>query len=124
MTRGALAAPARGASRPLCKKTTSDILLLEGAFSTAMSTRTLRNYCFATAVHCDFFGAGNAQSAPVAPRRPGGINPEKNPGVYHFKRGLSGEVKHFAGTFTMSIGAISKVISAGIALHRAVKINF
>jgi len=54
----------------------------------------------------------------------GGIDPEKNPGVYHFKRGLSGEVKHLTGTFTTSTGAISRMISAGIALHRVVRANF
>jgi lipid II:glycine glycyltransferase (peptidoglycan interpeptide bridge formation enzyme) len=51
----------------------------------------------------------------------GGINPEKNPGVYHFKRGLSGKVEHFTGLFTLSNGVISKIINAGLAFHRALK---
>ena len=32
----------------------------------------------------------------------GGINSERNPGVYHFKSGLSGEATHQLGTFERS----------------------
>lgn len=51
----------------------------------------------------------------------GGIDPDKDPGVYHFKRGLSGEVKHFMGPYTLSIGAMSKVISTGLAAYLALR---
>lgn len=51
----------------------------------------------------------------------GGIDPDKNPGVYHFKRGLSGEVQHFTGPFTLSTGATSKVISMGLAAYLALR---
>lgn len=51
----------------------------------------------------------------------GGIDPDKDPGVYHFKRGLSGEVKHFTGPFTLSTGPTSKVISIGLAAYLALR---
>jgi len=51
----------------------------------------------------------------------GGIDPDKHPSVYHFKRGLSGEIKHFMGPFTLSIGAMSKVIGTGLAAYLALR---
>lgn len=40
----------------------------------------------------------------------GGINPEKNPGVYHFKAGLSGSDVHHVGQFEISQSIFSKQI--------------
>lgn len=51
----------------------------------------------------------------------GGIDPDKDPGVYHFKRGLSGEVKHFAAPFTLSTGPTSKIIRIVLAAYLALR---
>ncbi len=40
----------------------------------------------------------------------GGIDPETNPGVYTFKKGLGGEDISFIGTFELSGGILSKTI--------------
>jgi lipid II:glycine glycyltransferase (peptidoglycan interpeptide bridge formation enzyme) len=43
----------------------------------------------------------------------GGINPEENPGVYHFKQGMGGEEVHGHGRTTLSTGRVGRVAVAG-----------
>lgn len=52
----------------------------------------------------------------------GGIDPERNPGVYHFKRGLSGVDVCQINPFVMSSGAVSStIVRAGLAVRRAAR---
>ena len=49
----------------------------------------------------------------------GGIDPEKNPGVYHFKRGFSGmDVCHISPLVTSRSAVSSTMVKAGLALQR------
>jgi lipid II:glycine glycyltransferase (peptidoglycan interpeptide bridge formation enzyme) len=53
----------------------------------------------------------------------GGIDPEKNPGVYHFKRGLSGiDVTQLNPLVTCDSVASSAMVKAGLAMRRAVRV--
>jgi lipid II:glycine glycyltransferase (peptidoglycan interpeptide bridge formation enzyme) len=53
----------------------------------------------------------------------GGIDPEKNPGVYHFKRGLSGiDVTKLNPLVTCDSVASSAMVKAGLAMRRAVRV--
>jgi lipid II:glycine glycyltransferase (peptidoglycan interpeptide bridge formation enzyme) len=50
----------------------------------------------------------------------GGIDPESNPGVYHFKRGLSGADVAQMNPLAGCSGAISSaIVKAGLTMHRA-----
>ena len=52
----------------------------------------------------------------------GGIDPEANPGVYHFKRGLGGREVTFAGPFEASPGGVKgRAVKALEAAYRRVK---
>lgn len=52
----------------------------------------------------------------------GGIDPEGNPGVYHFKRGLSGEDVCQINPFVASHSAISSgIVRAGLAIQRTLR---
>lgn len=44
----------------------------------------------------------------------GGINPDKNPGVYHFKAGLSGTDVYHIGQFEISQNRLSKLAVTGL----------
>jgi lipid II:glycine glycyltransferase (peptidoglycan interpeptide bridge formation enzyme) len=51
----------------------------------------------------------------------GGIDPEYNPGVYHFKRGLSGvDVSHLPSLVTCNSVVSSAIVRASLTAHRAV----
>jgi len=50
----------------------------------------------------------------------GGINPGRNPGVYHFKRGLSGTDVSQINPLTSSTSVVSSaIVRAGLAMHQA-----
>ncbi|HEV2397913.1 MAG TPA: peptidoglycan bridge formation glycyltransferase FemA/FemB family protein [Candidatus Sulfotelmatobacter sp.] len=52
----------------------------------------------------------------------GGIDPDKNPGVYHFKRGLSGTDIRQLTPFTSCTNTLSSaVVKAGLALDRTIR---
>jgi len=52
----------------------------------------------------------------------GGIDPEQNPGVYHFKKGLSGiDVTQLNPLVTCDSVASSAMVRAGLAMRRAVR---
>lgn len=52
----------------------------------------------------------------------GGIDPEGNPGVYHFKRGLSGEDVCQINPLTASGSAVSTgIVKAGLAMQRTLR---
>jgi hypothetical protein len=52
----------------------------------------------------------------------GGIDPERNPGVYHFKSGLSGVDASHMAPVAVSNGAVSSaIVRTGITLHRALR---
>lgn len=52
----------------------------------------------------------------------GGIDPERNPGVYHFKRGLSGvDVSQLTPLLACNSALVSAVVKAGLAAHRVVR---
>lgn len=52
----------------------------------------------------------------------GGIDPEENPGVYHFKRGLSGEDVCQINPLTASSSAVSAgIVKAGLAMQRMLR---
>jgi hypothetical protein len=52
----------------------------------------------------------------------GGIDPERNPGVYHFKRGLSGSDVYQLNPLTACNSAIcAAAVRATMAMHRAVR---
>ncbi len=52
----------------------------------------------------------------------GGINPERNPGVYHFKNGLSGKDVSQLGPLVACNSVVSSaVVRAGVAVHRIVR---
>jgi lipid II:glycine glycyltransferase (peptidoglycan interpeptide bridge formation enzyme) len=53
----------------------------------------------------------------------GGINPEKNPGVFQFKNGLGGEDVHQVGVFESSGSTLSRAcVRAGEQLRAAARI--
>jgi len=50
----------------------------------------------------------------------GGINPQKNPGVYHFKQGMGGEEVTALGSFALSHNAVSRLaVLIGERLRKA-----
>jgi lipid II:glycine glycyltransferase (peptidoglycan interpeptide bridge formation enzyme) len=52
----------------------------------------------------------------------GGIDPERNPGVYHFKRGLSGtDVTQIGPLMACTNVMSSAVVRAGLAMHHTVR---
>ncbi len=52
----------------------------------------------------------------------GGIDPERNPGVYHFKSGLSGtDVSHIDPLVACNSGVTSAIVGASEAAHRALR---
>lgn len=52
----------------------------------------------------------------------GGIDPERNPGVYHFKRGLSGADVSQINPLTSSTSVVSSaIVRAGLAMRRMVR---
>jgi lipid II:glycine glycyltransferase (peptidoglycan interpeptide bridge formation enzyme) len=52
----------------------------------------------------------------------GGINPEGNPGVYHFKRGLSGvDVTHVHPLVACNSALSSALVNIGLAMHRSLR---
>jgi lipid II:glycine glycyltransferase (peptidoglycan interpeptide bridge formation enzyme) len=52
----------------------------------------------------------------------GGIDPERNPGVYHFKRGLSGkDVTQITPLVATSSVVSSVIVRAGLAMRRAIR---
>ena len=52
----------------------------------------------------------------------GGIDPERNPGVYHFKRGFSGADLRQLGPLVASRSALSStMVNAGLAVQRALR---
>jgi lipid II:glycine glycyltransferase (peptidoglycan interpeptide bridge formation enzyme) len=53
----------------------------------------------------------------------GGIDPERNPGVYHFKRGFSGiDVTQINPLAACDSAVSSAMVRAGLAMHRAVRV--
>jgi lipid II:glycine glycyltransferase (peptidoglycan interpeptide bridge formation enzyme) len=52
----------------------------------------------------------------------GGIDPERNPGVYHFKKGLSGtDVSHISPLVASNSIVSSLVVRGGLLMHRALR---
>ena len=52
----------------------------------------------------------------------GGIDPERGPGVYHFKRGLSGsDVSHISPLTACSSLLTSAIVRAGLAVHSTLR---
>lgn len=52
----------------------------------------------------------------------GGIDPEGNPGVYHFKKGFSGaEVSQLSPVVASSSALSSGIVKAGLAMHRTLR---
>jgi lipid II:glycine glycyltransferase (peptidoglycan interpeptide bridge formation enzyme) len=50
----------------------------------------------------------------------GGINPEKNPGVYHFKAGLSGKDVYHSGQFELCENIVSSFTVNALSAVRSV----
>ena len=46
----------------------------------------------------------------------GGIDPQKNPGVFHFKEGMGGKDVHYLGLFEASNGIMNKIVAQCIKL--------
>jgi hypothetical protein len=52
----------------------------------------------------------------------GGIDPERNPGVYHFKRGLSGmDVSHLSPLVACNSAVSSTIVRTSLVMHRALR---
>lgn len=52
----------------------------------------------------------------------GGINPQGNPGVYHFKRGLSGvDATHMRPLVACNSALSSALVNIGLAMHRSLR---
>jgi lipid II:glycine glycyltransferase (peptidoglycan interpeptide bridge formation enzyme) len=52
----------------------------------------------------------------------GGIDPKRNPGVYHFKRGLSGmDVSHLSPLVACNSAVTSTIVRTSLVMHRALR---
>ena len=100
----------------------TDLILVDD-FSDAEKMKNLENKKYSQKVHRDEFIQWLKENG-VRHYNLGGINPETNPGVYHFKRGLSGLDSLYVEALCACTNPLSKLFArAGLKMRGGLRMH-